>query len=510
MKKTVLNLTVLALMAIVSLVSCDKEQLSVPEPAPDKSKTVINVSVIDSMISTKNGLPTLCQRNSYDSLGRPSRSVRYRYNNGVLTDSAVYTYDYDKYEKDCFEFTQYTCVNGDNNIKRVIKRYGTGKDITRTAQVYYDADGQWLIIESSYSKRENDMIVSKNERYGILDGQRVLISRHDSTIVFYAGTDSVSNLVASSYTRQVEYDKNDILNICLKRLGKGVWVNSETEIDSKGSVLRMYSALSSDSITWTESEYVRDLVFNVNGDLLEETEINDGVNDTKRVVTYAENGLKEKVDYYVWSENDKAFEFIGSAKYVRLESGQMDSLIINCNSNRLTPLRLPVEGDMYGMVPMSFVENRLIRGDKTCSRCLIKCDSNGNPIKETMYREQPDGTEELIAEATSKLNDQGIFLEYEVKLNDQGAWTVILASKRTYDSEWRVLNTYDMVLDSTEDLESEYITETRREYDSFGNSSYSYRHSHSIRKKELNGKQLEVEVDEVEEVYYSTIERILD
>ena len=244
--------------------------------------------------------------------------------------------------------------------------------------------------------------------------------------------------------------------------------------------------------------------------LLEETEINDGVNDTKRVVTYAENGLKEKVDYYVWSENDKAFEFIGSAKYVRLESGQMDSLIINCNSNRLTPLRLPVEGDMYGMVPMSFVENRLIRGDKTCSRCLIKCDSNGNPIKETMYREQPDGTEELIAEATRKLNDQGIFLEYEVKLNDQGAWTVILASKRTYDSEWRVLNTYDMVLDSTEDLESEYMTETRREYDSFGNSSYSYRHSHSIRKKELNGKQLEVEVDEVEEVYYSTIERILD
>lgn len=512
MKKPLFILLTFAALTDIMFVSCDKEQISEPEPVPENPKTVVMIHVVDSTITRNNGQVSVIDRKSYDSSGKISKAVRYHYINGILADSAVYTYEFSKNTADDIEYTEYLAFNGGpNEIKRHVRNYGTGKNVTSSMKAFVNVGGKWRILEYAYFNRENDNQRMYEEKYGILNGNSVLLSRKDTTIVYHAGTNRVSDIAVSAYLCPGKLDKSDPLSIRITSTGPSRWINLSRKYDQDGRIKEENTGMSPDSITWKRIIGVHDYVFNEKGRLKEETFSQNGVNESKRVVTFTEDGLYDKIDYFTWSDSKGAFEPAGSVRYVQGEPGRLDSVIINSVSNIFGSGILPIVADVDGLVPLECFKSPNLTDDEGLgSKCVIKCGDFGQPLNETLYRKQPDGTYELLAANARSYNENIDVLENELRSYENGEWSVAFYEKYTYDSESRILSYYGRRANSTETQESEEIEELRREYDSFGNCSYSYTRESTRIRGEFMGGMENVDMDSEKEVYYSTIERIVD
>lgn len=517
MKKTVLNLLGVALMAIVSFVSCEKEQLSGENEKrndPEKNKVEWNVCVSDSVMYYRDGNLSFKRINEYDSLGKPQKCVEYGYDkNGVLIGCETTDYYYRSTSFGHIEYSTYSHFNDrENSYRWDITEYGSGKSVTRTEKKYYNKDGEWLYFGVSYYKRENDHKQTLFSDYVIFEGEMTLTYRIDSTIVYVAGTDSIIELEVNTYLRRPKYDVNDEDEMTATFLAAPVWTRTVMKKNADGRVLENSMLSSNDSVNWYGSRRTYEYVVNEKGDLEQVIMKLNDENYSKQTVTYC-NDLIVKEDVFTWSTKDSAYVLAGTLDVYRNESDKIDSVVILSSSNSINPSQLPLAKGTNASIISSAYFSEILQTVEigNGSKCVMVYDDNGNLKSEILYKKVGANVFEEIAICTLDADFQNrSYFGYLVKKLDNGQWRDIKFERDTYNSDGKLLTCIRCIWNYMPGIVTESTDEYEYTYDSYGNNKYYRYHQSTHGEVNVNGQTNTSDSDYEEKWYNSTIKRYLD
>ena len=504
----------IGLLACVLSVSCEDKLLDDEKKnSPENSDSDSFKSVLDSSFTYVDGMLEKETRKYYTQNGLEERTINKTYNSdGSLNtnEESVYTYSDSKGDN-------YVCISSSNGVelKKEEASYSgkSGTYVTNTKK-YVKHGGEWFLKSQVYVNTENYRGYGYNISYMIYNGQRVpvdrvaLIDAQEDPV-----TDKLLYLEKTYYSANYRTDPTDPDGLTLSSLGGGIWRKRIERSNSDGNTLYREDLLSTDSVIWrstggTETEYDK------NGNLVSER-------------YFSGDGKTEGIRYNKYSDD----KFMSSS-YCDLGNGEGDSVWSTSkvfhysDAGVLDSAEFFFDYNMAGRFPidltrvMSDIYLGLGKNGVLGTKYVVLFDSNGNPVRETLYQKDENGEMKNTACAycTMTYDSNGRMTGYMVYVSVNGEWVQIETGNRVYDSQGKELSShvcYTGIPEGADVLDSDAIPSKYSQYESNGIAEYDSYGNLSYKKKEESysmtyinfedGNLNERSCSEKTEEFYSTI-----
>ena len=394
----------------------------------------------DSVIIYRDGKINSKRCYYYNSDGKSLGSLILLYgNDGNLTLKQESTYNY---SDDNNNYSIYTNNNGFQADQKTEYYYSSGDNNSHSRRNYIFYNDQWLLTQEYNIERNNNISIQTSVSYAMFNGEMIVISRGESktTLNALSGYTSESEIV--NFQRVFTYDRNDPSRFVVENMGDGSWEKTLRSCDDKGRELFVQTLESNDSVIWNETNRT-------------EHKYDSQGNEVERIVKG--NGSNYK---YIWKYNDssnpfKEVRFVYSdieGDYIPEDSTTFyysaDDVLASVEINRTTnSIVLPITS--MGMISSN---NNNLNGGRIGSntgtsgaKCIITCDSNGNPVNETLYKLDSYGKLNEFASVTCsfEFDPNNNLLGYVVKELDNDKWEETGKMNKTLDSDGNELSRYE-------------------------------------------------------------------
>jgi hypothetical protein len=559
MKRTIFTLVGFVFLSSITFVSCIDKLFGDDSNSGGEDGMSPYRTVTDSTFYYRDGAISKMY-SFYDSEAKPVREIILEYDaDGNIITNQEGTYSYKKYIRLSDEYldADYSITYNNNGLRENTKtevvnsvQGNSYSSIVRKEYVYHD--GKWLLINENYmqrDKRNNYVYNGKDVKYGIYNGEIIVVSRSESEQTQDSSGEVINT--SNSYSKSCTYDNTNSGGIysrgrsyIIRSIGNGSWSRSIRSWDAKGRQLRYNSWRSNDSINW--EEYIMSDIYeyvykdDAQGNLVEEIRKDVDGNDLSKIIwVYDSKNRLLKEQCFVRSDKEKDLVLDTSVDYKYSESSKLisieinTSVVINYSGSGYVigyrglglPQRLPVNesGKIIGF--FSSIDGYPI-GDYRSpeligAKCIITCDSNGYPVRETLYKTDSDGNLVENGRCNIEYDLNGNLLSYVVKQLEDGEWKEVISQQSTYDSDGHQLSSYSKSVGTgsgqtyksgypytyisyTSKIESE--SRMRAEYNTLGYNSYYYsgssRHEHRVYS---DGQIEDIDSEVWQEQFYSTI-----
>lgn len=516
-----MNIKTFALLGIVlgaslSLVCCEDKPLSEVNDSGNIDGDGQFIYVLDSAFSYTDGKLMVANYHQYDSKGRRTYQLNRRYGlDGNLITNEERTFHYSG--EDSKNYSVYLNANGLGVDQKTDNTYiGSDDNYINTNKTYILQNGVWSLVLDYYQQRDITTDIINNVRYAFYNGEKIVISRGESRTTYDPLTGLAVDGVSVNYFITA-YSGNDRFN--LTSLGQRRWGISKVKYDTKGRELEYISWDSNDSVSWNETQR-QEHRYDSRDNLIEQ------INNNQKIVYIYENNRPLKDEYYEKSETGSDFELFRTVDYSFSTAGMLTGIEINSTSNDIS-IPVNVEAAPSDLDQIT-IAGRIINvslmtsafNDNRGSRCVIECDTNGNPVNQTLYRYDSDGN--MVNEPFQRCNREYDYnnncTSSDVEtLKDRG-WEYTENTTATYDFKGNMLSYYsysniESVTSYWNALTNSLVsykntTETRQRtvnrYNPAGMLIYQYR-SQNTHRVNSDESVNDTNSESIQENYYSTI-----
>jgi len=505
------------LLMSIAFVSCNDEKLTEKDDKTVVDEGDIYLTVQDSVFRYQDGKLLLKTLYSYCPDGRFQSYSYINYSkDGKLIHDVEGTFDYTLYvPHKTYSDYEYT-VNYNNHglwpdIKEVRRRTGSPDNYKGSVSQYFRHDGEWLMRAKRESGKINNVEKENSVHYALNNGNLIVVSSKSSEMRYDPQTGKESYYENESYEKDVTFDENDLYQIYAQSVIGEIWNKEVFRSTDESNVQEYVTWASYDSLDWFV-ETRRLLSYDSNGNLIEDKQSGDRMNDFKATYEYNNHNDIIKVEYYNADGNGGYIES-GIMNYYYSLDGQLDSVEFVC---RYPELKLPA---MYSLEDGRPVFSFYLNNTKSdyevtvqtpfMTKCVIKIDSSGNPLSEILYKLQ-DGVQEEYARCSLQYDATGNYCGYVVSYLESDEWVERESEKRSLDAAGRPLSveskTVTTFVYSNYTITETKITLTEKIYNEIGGESYSGTTSlYNQHWAYKDGSSTDITADTKEEKYSSVI-----